>query len=104
MEQAFDFGIIADPDYELNHSASSATNLFAIIQVYCRLSKIANPSEEELAKFVEILNLAEYDPELGCLINEADHLIAYELGLSADLPHSRSSLTQILSHSISTGD
>ena len=62
-------------------------NTFAIVQEYCKLSKLQAPSEKDIEKLTAILELAQYDPELSCLINGADHLIAYELGLSEELPH-----------------
>lgn len=66
----------------------SALSAFAIVQEYCRLSKLVHPSDKELNRIGAILELTQYDPELSNLINEADHLIAYELGLSQDLPSS----------------
>lgn len=68
------------------YSISSNSSACAIVQEYCRLSKLAHPSDKELNQIGVILELAQYDPELSSLINEADHLIAYELGLSPDLP------------------
>jgi hypothetical protein len=54
---------------------------FEIVQEYCILSKLENPSERDLGRITAILELAQFDPGLSCLINEADHLIAYELGI-----------------------
>lgn len=68
---------------EYNLSSNSTTA--SIVQEYYRLSKLAHPSDKELNQIGVILELAQYDPELSSLINEADHLIAYELGLSQDL-------------------
>lgn len=55
--------------------------LFRLVQDYSRLSKIENPTEEEANKLAAILEWAQFDKELSSLINEADHLIAYELGI-----------------------
>ena len=55
--------------------------MFDIVQEYCRISKIKNPSARDLDRLEEILVLSQYDAELCSLINEADHLIAYELEL-----------------------
>lgn len=65
-------------------------NVFVIVQEYCRLSKLINPSEQDLSRLEAILELAQYDSELSCLINEADHLVAYELELSEDVLSSTS--------------
>ncbi len=63
---------------------SSNETVFLIVQEYCRLSKLLEPSESDIERISAILELAQYDLELNCLINEADHLIAYELGLSEE--------------------
>ncbi len=57
-----------------------------ILQEYYRLSKIYNPTNQELDKLSAILDLAQYDSELSDLINEADYLIADELGLVEEEP------------------
>ena len=57
--------------------------LFDLVQEYCRLSKLFKPSEKDIGKIAAILELAQYDAELNCLINEADRLIAYELELQS---------------------
>ncbi|KST69938.1 hypothetical protein [Mastigocoleus testarum] len=57
--------------------------LFDLVQEYCRLSKLFKPSERDIDKIAAILELAQYDAELNCLINEADRLIAYELELQS---------------------
>lgn len=62
-----------------------APALFKIVQQYCTLSKLDNPSEQDFTRIEAILQLAECDPELSCLLNQADHLIAYELNLLTDL-------------------
>lgn len=56
-------------------------SLFSLLQEYCHLAKIMNPTDAEFARMMAILELAQYDAELCCLINEADHLIAFELGI-----------------------
>lgn len=61
-------------------------SIFEIVQKYCKLSKLVHPSDNDSNQIAAILELAQYDPELSSLINEADHLIAYELGLSQDVP------------------
>ena len=61
-------------------------SIFEIVQKYCKLSKLVHPPDNDLNQIAAILELAQYDPKLSSLINEADHLIAYELGLSQDLP------------------
>jgi hypothetical protein len=64
------------------HNVSSDRNLFTIFQEYCKLSKVINPSEQDLDRLEAILELSQYDAELSGLINEADHLVIYELELS----------------------
>jgi hypothetical protein len=68
---------------EINLSATDPT-LFLLVQEYCSLSKLLDPSERDIERLSAILELTQYDQQLSCLINEADHLIAYELGLSED--------------------
>jgi hypothetical protein len=65
--------------YELK---ALSENVFSIAQEYYRLSKLQNPSESDLDRLTAILELAQYDSELSCLINTADHIIAHELDLS----------------------
>jgi hypothetical protein len=55
-----------------------------LVREYCRLSKLLEPSESDIERISAILQLAQYDSELNSLINEADHLIAYDLGLSQE--------------------
>lgn len=64
---------------------SSNATVFLLVQEYCRLAKLLEPSERDIESISAILELAQYDSELNCLINEADHLIAYELGLSEEV-------------------
>lgn len=59
----------------------SDVNLFHLVQEYCRLAKIMNPSDAVFYRMMAILELAQFDAELSCLISEADHLIAHELGI-----------------------
>jgi hypothetical protein len=70
----------------------SYKELFLLVQEYCKLSKLLEPSSEDIDRIAAILELAQYDRELNCLINEADHLIAHELGLCGDFEenHDRS--------------
>ena len=75
--------------------------LFSQLQKYCRLSKIVLPTDAELDELAEILDAAQDDPRLSCLLNEADHLIAYELGLTTDCPNQdQSGVKRMLSHSV----
>ncbi|TBR56657.1 hypothetical protein B4U84_28880 [Westiellopsis prolifica IICB1] len=69
----------------LNLNNNSDATVFLLVQEYCRLSKLLEPSERDIERISAILELAQYDNELNCLINEADHLIAYELGLSEEI-------------------
>jgi len=61
-------------------------HLMSLVQKYCDLSKLQDPTDSDLNKLAAILELSQYDPELSNLINQADHLIAYELGLCDSLP------------------
>lgn len=68
--------------------------LVALIQEYYELSKIISPTEAEFERLAAIVDLAQYDTDLSSFINEADHLIALELGLAKD--HRRWSLSMPL--------
>ncbi|MDJ0693923.1 hypothetical protein [Mastigocoleus sp. MO_188.B34] len=72
-------------DHYVRTALQQADNrhLFDLLQEYCRLSKLFEPSERDIDKIAAILELAQYDAELNCLINEADRLIAYELELQS---------------------
>ena len=72
----------------LNRNNNSDATVFLLVQEYCRLSKLLEPSERDIERISAILELAQYDSELNCLINEADHLIAYEIGLSEEIEES----------------
>lgn len=61
-------------------------HLTNLVQKYHELSKLQDPSDSDLDKLAAILELSQYDPELSNLINQADHMIAYELGLCDGLP------------------
>jgi len=76
---------------------------FAIVQEYCRLSKLEDPSEKDLDRITAILELAQFDLGLSCLLNEADHLIAYEMGLSKAPPSRRGDDPDSFKESISQG-
>ncbi|QLE46577.1 hypothetical protein FD723_40925 (plasmid) [Nostoc sp. C052] len=75
--------IIKKTKNNIKRNSSNAT-VFLLVQEYCRLSKLLDPSESDIEGISAILELAQYDSELNCLINEADHLIAYELGFSEE--------------------
>jgi len=75
-------------DFMLHRDTQDVTT-FAIVQEYCKLFKLEEPSERDLDRITAILELAQFDPGLSCLLNEADHLIAYELGLSQTPPSQR---------------
>ena len=59
------------------------SNLSSIIDEYCRISLKDNPSDVETDRLIAILELGDYDEELRSLIQIADHLITYEIGLPA---------------------
>ena len=63
------------------NSTCKNKQLFVLVQEYSKLSKLIKPCEKDIDRIAAILELAQYDPELNSLINEADDLIAYELGL-----------------------
>lgn len=67
-----------------NEHTENSQTVFLLVQEYCKLSKLLEPSERDIKRISAILELAQYDSELNCLINEADHLIAYELGFSEE--------------------
>jgi hypothetical protein len=58
--------------------------LFALVKEYSKLSKLIKPCDEDIDRIAAILELAQDDPELDSLINEADDLIAYEFGFCED--------------------
>ena len=55
--------------------------IFSLVQEYCKLSKRIQPSPEDINRITAILELAQYDEKLNALIDDADDLLAYELGL-----------------------
>lgn len=55
-----------------------------IMQEYCQLASRKQLSEQDAERLKEILTLAEANPELTFLLNEADHFMAHELGLLDD--------------------
>jgi hypothetical protein len=76
--------IEGDSDLEDSSSLEIDPTLVELTQEYYRLSKIECPTEADLEKLTTILDLAQYDTDLSSFINEADHLIALELGLAKD--------------------
>jgi len=89
------------PEEASENPTSSGGTLFFLTEDYIRLSKVQNPSEQDLDRLRAILDLAQYDSELSSLLNEADHRIADELDLSNDLLFPESGSEYILSNEFS---
>ena len=53
-----------------------------LVRQYCALAALPEPSHEETARMLHILELAETDRHLDFWIQEADHFLAHELGFS----------------------
>lgn len=105
MERRIEDSIAPTPDHTPTELDSNDLHpFFESLQEYCTLSKIMSPSEQELDRLAEILEMAQQDSRLSCLLNEADHLIAHELGLVTDLPEHDASVQRILSYSLGITD
>ncbi len=64
--------------YELSKYA------FKLVQKYCRLAQVQNPTPEEDRQLDALLLLAEYDDQLSTLFDAATELLNYELGITEE--------------------
>ena len=68
-----------EPSVEELYELSRHT--FKLVQKYCRLAKVQNPTPDEDRQLDALLLLAEYDDQLSTLFDEATELLNYELGI-----------------------
>ncbi|WP_104900292.1 hypothetical protein [Nostoc sp. 'Peltigera membranacea cyanobiont' N6] len=69
------------PNKGVNAFVTSQHLVKKLLQEYERLVMLSSPSNDELTRIEQILELAVYDTELDNLINQVDEQIASEMGL-----------------------
>lgn len=74
-----DGGCLKSSEQSAETSLTDRSNSFILVQEYCRLSKVFDPSDEQIERLSEIIQMGESNKFLESLLVEADLLMDYEL-------------------------
>ncbi|MEO0540366.1 MAG: peptidoglycan-binding domain-containing protein [Cyanobacteria bacterium P01_A01_bin.105] len=72
---------------ESNTNILPQQETLSLVREYCFISSLEKLSDREADRLYQIISMAEDDSCLEFWLNEADHFLAHELGLSGKISH-----------------